>query len=466
MAVQPYPYLAMTDGTTTVTFADGSGGVTSYPPLREGWAPSIAALRRSELGGVGPYEEVVEELEIIITGADTATALANLGALARLLDQAERWWLRGEAVSPVLLKYAPQGSTISSTAAPLQTVVLGRAEGDETNLNLTSRFNDVGMIKEIRTVHVRFLRRGWWIGADSSPATSASAANPTVHTVTFADNQLISSPAKVTIGGLTNAAGIGELSGFIAVADSASDMVLIDAESLAFPANNWTSVAEAAARGGNILRWARNTTTFTESASTGGTTVSARCYAVYATVRNNSATMSFLLRLSVKVGDYAFFGSVVPIDTSTTNPRALLLGVVVLPEFTNVLLHNFRIEAAQVDSGAGHTIDIDTLLVVNLDDEMSRVVAVGNYPRSVSVAILGIDDGILTRTLPAVGDISGVPVNRATYSGDPLICSKGTTMVGCLFATQGANWQIRNTTPAICSTTLTAVRHNAYLVPS
>src|SRR4051812_30642710 len=104
MAVQPYLYLVLTDGTTTVTFSDGANGSTNYPPQAGGWAPNVAALNQSLLGGRGPYTDVVEEITINVRGATAALCYSNLDALVRLLDQADRWWLRAENISPVLLK--------------------------------------------------------------------------------------------------------------------------------------------------------------------------------------------------------------------------------------------------------------------------------------------------------------------------------------------------------------------------
>src|SRR3990170_3534484 len=96
-------YLVITDGTTTVTIADGAGGATNYKFAYGTWAPAVAPLRRSQLGGRGPYGDVIEEMQLHITGSTVPNALANLATLAQLLDQAERW-SRGENVSAVLIK--------------------------------------------------------------------------------------------------------------------------------------------------------------------------------------------------------------------------------------------------------------------------------------------------------------------------------------------------------------------------
>jgi hypothetical protein len=198
MPTQSHPFLQMTDGTLTATFADGLGGATSYAPVRGTWAPAIATRRRSALGR-GPWDDVVEEWDLIVKGADTATALSNLATLARLLDNADRFWRLGENVSPVLLKYAPQGSTIFSTANPATCLVLGRTPQDRTNISLPANANDVGMLFEIRPVHLRFVRTGQWLNPTVETTTiTAAAANPTVQTANFTSNLTIASPTQFT----------------------------------------------------------------------------------------------------------------------------------------------------------------------------------------------------------------------------------------------------------------------------
>src|SRR6266536_4943306 len=118
MAVNAFPYLVITDGTDTVTIQDGAGGLTSYALVADTWAPATATRRVSALGGQLSYTDIAEELELTIRGADTATAYDNLQKLTRLLDKADRW-SGDENVSPVLIKFAPQGSTVASTSQPL-----------------------------------------------------------------------------------------------------------------------------------------------------------------------------------------------------------------------------------------------------------------------------------------------------------------------------------------------------------
>ena len=174
MATQSNPYLRISDGTTTVSIADGAGGATSYPLAgRQAWTPNIGTLRRDELASRAPYGLAEEQLALNITGATASAAMANLGTLARLLDQAERW-RRGQNVAAVLLQYVPQGSTIHTTSVPLQCPIWGRAEGDETNVGLSPEFNDVGLHFWIQDVQTRLRRGGQWLGAFIGPLPARS----------------------------------------------------------------------------------------------------------------------------------------------------------------------------------------------------------------------------------------------------------------------------------------------------
>ena len=106
-----YSTLKITDGTTTADLTDQ----TNYQLVDGGWAPSVAPLRKSTLGGSGPYEDVIEEIVVNVHGTTAATCLANLAKLSQLLDQAERW-SRGENISPVKLQCQPWGSSYLASA--------------------------------------------------------------------------------------------------------------------------------------------------------------------------------------------------------------------------------------------------------------------------------------------------------------------------------------------------------------
>lgn len=153
--------LKLTDGTTTLDLMD----ITNYGVPYDTWTPKVARRRRSQMSGDGPYENVVEEIPLHVRGASAAAALANLTALAEMLDQAERWSL-GEDVTAVWLQYRPT----NSAGDILQAVVVGAAS-DLPLLTLSPRVNDAANY-EIDGVTLLLERRGLWLAQSSANLAS------------------------------------------------------------------------------------------------------------------------------------------------------------------------------------------------------------------------------------------------------------------------------------------------------
>lgn len=149
--------LRLTDGTTTLDLMD----ITNYGVPYNAWTPKVARRRRSQMGGNGPYENVIEEIPLHVRGASAAAALANLAALAEMLDQAERWSL-GEDVAAVWLQYQPT----NSTGDVVQAVVVGDA-GDLPLVGLSPRVNDAANY-EIEGITLYLERRGLWLAQSSA----------------------------------------------------------------------------------------------------------------------------------------------------------------------------------------------------------------------------------------------------------------------------------------------------------
>jgi len=464
MAVQTYPYLEMTDGTDSVVFAAGTNTVTNYPPVRGQWGPNIAGVRQSQLGGRGPYADVQEDLSCNIRDTTAALCWSRLDTLARLLDKAERWWLRNENISPVLLKYAAQGSTIHSNATPMQAIVLGRAGEDELNgVDLPSNVNDAGMLFEIYGVKVKCLRRGAWTGVSDASATSGSAASATVFTRTFTTHP-INSPIDVVIGGFTPATTPTIQPGLLMVGSAFNDISIVEAEAIGAVAP-YTTVADAAnlARGGSVLRY---TPTGTAAVITSGSaslvaTLNGQI-AVYAAVRNNSATTAFQVA-AVLVG----FGNTVTtppvlIDTSTVNPRLVLLGTTNAISAASISL---QVQA----SAASGTLDIDYLIVVNLRNETVAVIAHDAMPTTGFPAATCTIQALfnpVTDQYPSLRLVSsGGPIFYAAYRGALPLLTTGDTLYCLWTATNSNYWRFTNVSNAIVNVTLQATRYRSYLSP-
>jgi hypothetical protein len=433
MAPTTTPYLRISDGTTTLNLVDG----TNYALERGTWAPMVARRRRSTLGG-RQYENVVETIPIIVRGSTAATALANMAALSKMLDQAERW-SQDEAVAAVKIAYQPHGSTL---AAPLESLVLGRAD-DSDSFQLPLTFNDVGMIFSIHGLVLRFVRDGAWYGAEES-ITITHSAHPLVGTGTFSASADLLSPVKVSLEGFPDVTVITDYDvGYLLVASSSSRLKLFDAFLLT--AATFTTDADAARKpeGSGVLVYTPVGTTEAVSGQT-ATIDGAKRYGFVAALRNTSATTEFTVRVGMHGAGSNATAYTRPylVDTSTTDPRVVLLGVLeagdpYTPSFT------LRVTA----SAAADTLVVDYLAVIALDDPTSRILAIGpidaNGQVGVSVPMnLVVDPRALTAPNPSVRFVtSSLPTqiwaDPDYVRGDGWLLSKGTT-IACLACLRNA----------------------------
>lgn len=491
MAVQPFLYLALTDGTTTCTLSDGANGSTNYPPQSGGWAPNVAALNQSLLGGRGLYTDVVEEITINVRDTTAALCYGRLDTLARLLDQADHWWLRTETVSPVLLKYAPQGSTIASTAAPLAALVLGRVAGDTTGATqLPPSFDSAGNQFVTYGVTIKILRRGQWIGASES-ASAAAAANPSVLTITMPSTANLASPLEIDFTGFTSSAGTGTVdipSGFLFVGANNS-FSLQQAEAggtggLAAGAT-YVSTADATARasGGNVGRLNHNLATIGAESAISFTLPAAFLNStrigVYVTYRNNAA-ISWTLRaegfLTVASSASPNYTPITNIAAAAGNPTAIYLGAIANRRGFDTV----RLRAATVAGAGTPTIDFDTILIVDLSSGQTHVVSQQGMPttaigasfasKNVQIAVSN-SPNTLRDPETRLDVLTTAAVLPITPLGDTALNGKGLTLQAIWYATHlyaGATpyWTTQNNAgSAILNIGATITRQLAYLSP-
>jgi hypothetical protein len=463
MAVQAFPFLQLTDGTDTVTFADGLGGLTNYPPVRGQWGPSIAGIWTAPLSGRGPYADVEEDLSCNIRDTTASLCWSRLDTLTRLLDKAERWWLRNEPISPVLLKYVPQGSTQFTNASPLIAIVLGRVGNDMLNgVDLPNNVNDAGMLFEIYNIKIKCLRRGAWYGAPQESASSAALANPSVMTVTLPSTHTINSVTDISISGFDKTTTPTIQPGYLIVNDLSSGIQIVEAEGAA--SGTFTSVADAAgnARGGNVLRFTPGVTTPVTSGTISGLSTIGGTIAILACVRNNSGTTTFQMQANMSgLGTVASSTPLTLIDTSTTNPRHVLLGTMQGSQVNKI---SFTITA----SAASGTLDIDYVIIVVLENENCAILAHD------AIALTNLGAGAVTLdavfnpsttqnpALQASGTGGSIP---ATYRGPLPFTSISNKVYVVWTATNGASWRFTTTAPAVLSVAATAGRYKQFLSP-
>lgn len=239
-------YAALTDGTTTVTFA--SPGTLGWYRIETGWAPQVAQLRRSQLGGRGPYEDVTEEIPISVGGSNAAHMYANIQALNKLLDRANRWRY-GENVPAVTFRYSPESATISSAGSPLI------ASTWDAGLSLNSSMTNIpqaGGAVWSSGATLRLTRTGVWV--HNSASGSATGLNGSVITVAVASAAAFA-PTNVTVNNI--ASGVSRVYGF-GISDAASGITIASPDSLT--GTYFSTVAKTHGRGGSVLQFAPSAT--------------------------------------------------------------------------------------------------------------------------------------------------------------------------------------------------------------
>jgi hypothetical protein len=453
-------YLRITDGTTTVNLIWHSVANPFFLLTRGDWAPSVPALRTSALALGGPYADVQEEIGVNVYGQTAVDCLANLDTLARLLDQADRWNpARGENVSAVRLQYGATGGAVI-----WESVITGRASGDQTSgVRLPPTFNQGLGAFVIENVRLKFWRRGPLLNPIGEAVASSSAANPTVQTCTFGNAVTISSPVALSYQYLNGGTPTNALTAapVVLTASAANRLQIYEAEAGSL-GSAMTSQADAAgkARGGNVARYAPGSLSNSYSFSLSGFDSAARRIAVWAAVRNSSATTTFTLQLGC-AGASGSASTVnarpVLIDTSTTNPRIVCLGRQSLREAFG------SISLALTASAASGNLDIDYLVVQAIDNETSGAVIITGPSTSPGENSLIIEPKALSEPAPSVASLSGIrPLSR---SGDAFLMTRGATCVATILATSGTFWRAVDASNNLLNTIVTATRYAAALTP-
>lgn len=429
------------------------------------WSPQVAERRPGELGGRGPYGDVEEEMEIVISGA---TALAKLRSLRQLLEQAARLG-RGEPVGAVLFHYKPTASS-----PELRALVLGGG------LELPPNFVNAPVVTVIDPVGLRLLRSGLWYGAEAS-GTDTTAGNPEVAVVSGLAALAASSPIKVEVTGLVGSHSVAS-DAFLLVSSAATSAVAAKriyihaAEGLAD--GNFTSVADSTnkARGNSVLRFTPSglgQEWFETATPAIGSSLdtAVRRWGIFVNYRNNSATNSFRVAARLRYsGAGVGHGAMTPellVPPGTSNPRWAYLGSASMPDqLTHFSLNVYT----ELTSG---TLDIDDVVLMALDyPDSDRVLALGargGDPISLP-SDLTVDHRVLHEGTPAVYILENTVSYWRPYRGDAALYTQpGATAVAVCWLGSGylsqAYWRITNDAGTVQSPGVRVTRTNAYLTP-
>ena len=441
--------LQISDGTTTVSLlAAGADGLQ----LKEaGWAPSVATARQSDLGGIGAWEDVDEQITVTAKGA---TGLADLRTVQRLLDQGRRW-ARGESVAAVTLRARIDNSVISGSTA-LQAAILGGT------VALAEDHLDQLFIGEVREATIRLRRRGAWLDPVLESATATTGLSQIARTATFAATHHTASPVEVRA---TLADGTRREFAIIN-AEQAADITVVEAESAtSFELSGWSTPAVAGARGGSVARLTQGAVPFEDrSVVFNLASIPYRTFDVYATVNPTSATPFDPWTLTALIGgsnaSELQAGPAVPVFNPLGTPIYRLVHLGTFTISTTLVFFQLFVERL-VGGTVGGTIDIDALFFVN-NRPQSGVVVFTTRRGAVTDRMSTVHRPLaLPRAVVQVRDTLDAAVAiPSAYSGDPsFMVPPGNTWNGMFITIDG----FQGVAPD-GNVTLTAVRQRAYLV--
>lgn len=452
-------YAALTDGTTTVTFASPANGGLWYK-IESGWGPRVAGLRQSQFGGRGPYEDVQEEIPVSVGGSNAAHMYANVSALKGLLDNANRWY-RNEAASATLFKYSPEGATISSAASPLQVATWG------AELELPSGWPNIpasGGAVWSSGLTMRFTRKGEWL--HNTQSASASGTNGSPVALTFASAAGYFSPISLEATNTYTTASIPVylcvstgISGYYGLQQFLPTTLLVgDARW------GWSTAGSVLnSTGASTLRFNPSAASSGSAYSlTSGTQVyKDRSYSMFVSAKNNSPTISYSVKIGILNTVFVgVFGSDFIIPAGASNPNIYAGGVVSLRD--NSANPNIAFGCTPSSSAAStNYLELDAFYIV--DNSVASVFKFINPLTSGVASTAGINHYYLSAPNIGAEIVSGWSVG---YSGQSPSVS-GASAQALLIATDGTYFRQATGSAASLarSNTWTLTRTNAYLTP-
>lgn len=482
---QPYPYISLSDWSDTIVLSSGTNVPGDFTIVRGTWSPKVATLRTNQSGGQGAYQDVLEEMEINITGSSVDNLYTNINRLITMLERARKA-TNGESIipsGPVLFTYIPQGSTSN---IPLQTYVLGPPPG-ESGVELPPNWVEVGMTRFAMRCRLRFMRRGRWIrpapafGYRNAVTYQASSVEPitTVHQVAFPEPQSIFAPASIAIQIVLSTSSPFVPAGYLCYS-SRYPTVVIDAENTN-AGSNFSVVSESStfARNGAILRYTPTSSSLVTSnwINNGGLTplnaLRKTPIAVIAAVRTNNSSRQYWLRIDLRdTNNRPISTDLQPIPQGSTLPQLVRMGIIVSSTYISPFI---RFSCQVNDASGSPTLDIDYIAFVPLANRASRII---QHDRE-DITIFTTGEQCL---VARYNELSMIPVEFG-FSGSPNEVNQGylsyydaadvdvwfptqsSFLYATWLATSGTYWRFASSSTSLANTKLHVTRDFAYLSP-
>lgn len=347
-------YLALS-GSSTATFADGAGGATWFR-VESDWAPRVSRYRQAELGGYGPYEDVVEDIPISIGGSTAAHAYANISTLEQLALQAQQW-ARGEAVGAVTVLYSPAHATVSAPSAPLAAAVRDMELALPPVAPIASASASQTWIQGAR---LRIVRSGEWLLQRPPASAAASPLNGEIGALSFGATHPYRRPIRF---GITNGhyPATSQPQYFV-VAESQPEIVNAEALSTIVGPFYAESDGGLRARGGSVLRYTPLAGSLLWDASPAYTLTGAPSgetrFHVLVSARNATPDIGTMVRVAFSESGGLYQITSKPVSIDSSNSMWYSLGEIVAP----YPLTRVRINAYATSTGG--SLYMDSLLIV------------------------------------------------------------------------------------------------------
>lgn len=453
--------LKITDGTTTIDFINNAAyRVTS-------WSPAVATRRAGDLGGRGPYSEVIEEMSLFIGPSPSpaaASPMKNFGTLNRLLDQAERW-NRAERVDPVYLVVK-----MTSTSQELRAVIYGPATPGEAMTELPPRYGDAAAMAALDPVILRFKRGALWLG-DSETKTTSTGANPFTLTATGFIHRGDIAPVKVELLSVSTPLSNRGVNGFVLTAWFDKQIVVIDSESFTDTTDTATvNDSSNFAMSGNVKRYTPDIVGGPlEFAELGQVNVGSlvdlsfsRRWGLFVNCRNNSSTNTFYLQPYAREyynGGRSIEFPRLTIPPGSTSPQWLYVGAVT----TSYPLKGLELWGSANTND--DSLDIDSVVLHSLDNTAaSRAITLRDnlaYPTYPGNLIISHRLDTALSPLIIFDTLDDFVMN---YSGDATVFATADTFAACFLATDGSKWRLTNNGASVQSLAFRFTRTNGHLV--
>lgn len=372
------PYLVLTDGTTTVNFA-----VTGNYPLKAGgYIPNISSVILDEaVQERGLHYSVTDEIRCEVKGSGAADAFANLQTLKALLLQAKRWYNGERNLAAVVLKYSPDGATVSTSGNPLNMVVYGPVE--ERDVVLASKIEEVNYNFVFSEVVIRIRRQGEMLGpkpTTGSGTTERITAGPTAENTVLKDLTLTGTApvGRYPVAYYCELTGVGSVdhSGVILLArkNGSDNNIAVGSGGGLSPSAPFTDQNDAGnlpRHGTNVLRFTPTDTAIQTTPTFVSVSKFSRASCVVS-LRNNDATKTYKIRAQF-VPSTTFTTTVYSpwevVDGSTVNPRHILLAAVGL-----LLNVTYSLKLQIQASATGSTLDVNYVATMNDGDPFSQAI--------------------------------------------------------------------------------------------